>query len=177
MTFSIYGLIDPRDGSIFYIGRTGDLHRRTAAHCEGTDQLSGIQVRQIKAAGFLPHVVVLEHAATFEQSCVAEIFWIELLRTRGAALKNAQALAGYVAREEEREASAAQAIQMETRLTPNALKVLSDGGKLSKRRWSKRDEARLKGMVKAKMSPAAMADALGRSLTDVSFRLSAFDHQ
>ena len=40
-------------------------------------------------------------------------------------------------------AAFAQAIQMETRLKPNALESLSNGGKISKRRWSKRDEARL----------------------------------
>mgnify|MGYP002621028396 CR=1 FL=1 len=81
----MYALIDPRSDGIFYIGQTSDLPRRRAEHLEGTDQLSGLVVRQIRLAGFLPLVMVLERCESVDAALRAEIFWIELVLSRGAS--------------------------------------------------------------------------------------------
>lgn len=166
MKFCIYALIDPRSAEVFYVGRTSNYGRRIAQHMEGTDQLSGLIVGQIKTAGFLPHVVVLERVKTLDQCCMAEIFWIELMSSRGAMLANSQGFSGYVERGDARDEEAAKLKAMED------LKALSNGrpGRSCKR-WSGRDEKRLAGMVKVGMSPEAMADALSRTPAEIKAKI------
>ncbi len=73
MKHCVYALVDPRSDRIFYIGQTSDLARRRAEHLEGSDQISGVLVRQIKLAGFLPLIIVLERTATMAAALSAEI--------------------------------------------------------------------------------------------------------
>ena len=154
----------PRSDGIFYIGQTSELARRRAEHLEGTDQLSGLVVRQIRLAGFLPLMVVLERCASMNAAMMAEIFWIELARTRGMALLNAQAVGGAVARRTTRrqlnDALAAMAGEKDDALD---LARLANGcPRRAGAAWSAAERRRLAGMRKANMSPEAMADALER---------------
>lgn len=169
----VYALIDPRSDLIFYIGQTSDLARRRAEHMEGSDQISGVLVRQIKLAGFLPLILVLERAATMTAALSAEIFWIELMTSRGADLLNAQSIGGYRARKSKRRALETDLAAMAgVKADTAALQAIANvrpprHGKP----WSAQEQRRLVGMKKAGMSPEAMADALGRSLADVKRRL------
>jgi len=79
MEFIVYGIIDPRSDEIFYVGETGNFERRRRDHLAGTDQLSGVVVKQIRANGFVPLFVVLERCADEEAALRTEIFWIETL--------------------------------------------------------------------------------------------------
>lgn len=74
--FVVYGIIDPRTDAIFYIGQSSDFVARKCAHLEGSDQLSGFVVKQVKLNGFLPLFVVLERVKTKAEALSAEIFWI-----------------------------------------------------------------------------------------------------
>lgn len=101
-SWCVYGIIDPRTNALFYIGQTGAFARRKSEHLEGTDQISGLVIRQIIEAGFLPHFVGLERHDTEETALRAEIFWIELLLSRGIELVNAQAFDGFLDRQSKR---------------------------------------------------------------------------
>lgn len=55
--YVIYGMIDPRTDAVFYIGQSSDFAARKAAHLEGSDQLSGFAVKQMKLNGLVLHAV------------------------------------------------------------------------------------------------------------------------
>lgn len=173
MKHCVYALVDPRSDRIFYIGQTSDLARRRAEHLEGSDQISGVLVRQIKLAGFLPLIVVLERTATMTAALSAEIFWIELMTSRGAELLNAQSIGGYRARKSRRRTLETDLAAMAVIKTDAAaLKAVANARPPRQgKAWSAREQRRLAGMKKAGMSPEAMADALGRSLTDIKREL------
>jgi len=175
MKFCIYAMIDPRNKEIFYIGRTNDIGRRCAEHFEGTHQLSGLTVRQIKEAGFLPHVAVLEHCKTLDQACMSEIFWLECMKARGAKLTNAQGFSGYVERSKERARQSRQLDDMRrTKSLSQTLQDVSNGVPArAGAEWTKRDLARLKGMRRSNFSPEFMADALERPLSDIKAKLKS----
>jgi len=74
-TYTVYAIIDPRSQRPFYVGETKAFARRCKQHLEGTDQISGLIVRQIVENGFVPHFVVLEAHDDEETALRAEIFW------------------------------------------------------------------------------------------------------
>jgi len=109
----VYAIIDPRTNALFYIGQTGCFSRRRSEHLEGTDQISGLVIRQIIEAGFLPHFVVLERHDNEETALRAEIFWIELLLSRGVALVNSQAFDGFLDRQSKRQSETQKLTDMQ----------------------------------------------------------------
>jgi len=109
----VYGIIDPRTNALFYIGQTGCYSRRRSEHLEGTDQISGLVIRQIIEAGFLPHFVGLECHDREESALRAEIFWIELLLSRGVALVNSQAFDGFLDRRSKRQSETQKLTDMQ----------------------------------------------------------------
>ena len=102
MSFTVYAIIDPRSQRPFYVGETGAFALRCRQHLEGTDQISGLVIRQIQENGFVPHFVVLETHANEETALRAEIVWIELMLARGIDLLNSQAFTGYLDRKTKR---------------------------------------------------------------------------
>jgi predicted GIY-YIG superfamily endonuclease len=124
----VYGIIDPRTNALFYIGQTGAFARRKAEHLEGTDQISGLVIRQIMEAGFLPHFVGLERHDTEETALRAEIFWIELLLSRGIELVNAQAFDGFLDRQSKRQSETQKLADMQQ------LRALANGRTLTRSR-------------------------------------------
>ncbi len=102
MSYAVYAIIDPRSQRPFYVGETGAFDIRCRQHLDGTDQISGLVIRQIQENGFVPHFVVLEAHANEETALRAEIFWIELMLGRGIALLNSQAFTGYMDRKAKR---------------------------------------------------------------------------
>jgi len=111
--WAVYGIIDPRTDALFYIGQTRSFARRKAEHLEGTDQISGLVIRQIVEAGFLPHFVVLERHTNEETALRAEIFWIETLLGRGIDLVNSQAFDGFLDRQSKRQTETQKLAKMQ----------------------------------------------------------------
>ena len=113
MSFTVYAIIDPRSQRPFYVGETKAFQRRCRQHLEGTDQISGLVIRQIQENGFVPHFVVLEVHDNEETALRAEIFWIELMLGRGIDLVNSQAFNGYHDRQSKRRAETAKLSRMQ----------------------------------------------------------------
>jgi hypothetical protein len=169
--YVVYGIIDPRTDAVFYIGQSSDFAARKAAHIEGSDQISGYAIRQMKLNGFVPLFLIFERMATKAEALSAEIFWIELMKTRGAKLLNAQGIGGYVERGRLRRSfvsalAAMQAAKTADRTLPTeaTLEDIANGRSVRTREaWEARELARLKGMVRVRMSLPAIADALERA--------------
>lgn len=83
VTYYIYGIDDPRDLKIFYVGHTSRIDLRQAQHLEGSDMLSGLTIREIKDAGLEPVFVKLEACVDQRSALASEVFWIDLFRCRG----------------------------------------------------------------------------------------------
>lgn len=97
--YCVYALIDPRDSSIFYVGRTGRHPSiRLEEHlddCIGSSPKQ-IRIREIqeeieyKKTWLEIGLVVLENnIATEKKAFLREVFWIELLSVTGTHLENA----------------------------------------------------------------------------------------
>lgn len=174
MGFCIYGIFDPRDDLIFYIGHTSRFDLRRAQHLDGSHSLSGLRVHQIKEAGLTPVVVKLECCTGKDAALMAEIFWIEHFKGRGARLMNAQAFAGYVERDSERqrlEKGAGRKARADKRT--ERLEAIANGRPSRRgRAWTKRDDALLAKLDREGKSAAEMADALNRTIGGIEARLA-----
>lgn len=89
----IYGLFDPRDGQLKYIGKTkGTLHGRLSGHINEVARGRTYLPRQkwlegLLASNLKPEIELLEEVTVDWQS--AEQFWISYFRSIGASLMNA----------------------------------------------------------------------------------------
>ena len=82
----VYALIDPRDGSIRYVGQTQNLEKRLAAHAsEGRRTVPHPNenprkcewLRELRRAGLSFGVCVLERSDRRSENCASEEWWIE----------------------------------------------------------------------------------------------------
>jgi len=103
----IYGLIDPRDGLIHYVGRTvQDVERRLITHLSeskwdgalsiGTSK--SVWLKELTNAGFSPQIVILgqeEIERGLRGLSELELFWIEKLQAEDHPLKNGWGTSGY----------------------------------------------------------------------------------
>lgn len=91
MQYSIYGLIDPSDRSIFYVGKTSNIKRRFLEHKENKYEQSpkSKRIKAIHDAYQEIEYVLLEHCETNKDAFIREVFWIEMLRKSGRLLTNA----------------------------------------------------------------------------------------
>jgi len=170
VSYCVYGIIDPRTDMIFYVGQTSRFEYRKAEHIEGTDQLSGFVIKQMRLNGFVPLFVVLEAHKTETDSLSAEIFWIELLRGRGLEIVNAQAVGGYAARRETRDRLSAVLDEMGQfkSAAPQGLRDLANGRSLRRNKpWTAAEIKRLKGMLRVNMPHDTIADALQRTPVEI----------
>jgi hypothetical protein len=96
----IYGLIDPRDGCLQYIGFTFNFNRRLSSHCSYRKLLTNTKknswIRALLKQGLKPRLVVLEEIPLTsdrkidkQNLSLAEIVWIAIICVTGATLKNA----------------------------------------------------------------------------------------
>lgn len=84
-TFLIYGLADPRDGRIRYVGATDNIRRRYKVHLRGQGvKRSARWIRELAGRGLLPSLVYLQRAEENNWG-EAETFQIEFFRSRGMA--------------------------------------------------------------------------------------------
>lgn len=169
MQFVIYAIADPRDDAIFYVGHTSRFELRRASHLEGADTISGLRIRQIAAAGAEPVFVKLEDCAGKQAALMAEIFWIEMFRCRGAALANAQAYSEYEARADAK-ARMREALRFSERL--EYVERIANGRPVREgRRWSKKEDAMVRRLQQEGKTVLQMADVVERSPGAIERRL------
>lgn len=90
----IYGLVDPRDARVFYVGRSCSGLKRPRQHWRPAHLAKWAhlhvarKIRQILAAGELPGVLVLERCAGADDLNDAEVRWIAHYRAAGVRLTN-----------------------------------------------------------------------------------------
>lgn len=135
----IYGLVDPRDGELRYIGKTvQQLEHRLQGHmllADRRDQYSRNWLYGLKQLGMKPDIFAIEHCAG-EAWREAEMHWIAYFRSIGARLTNhtngGMGPSGYVRSPETlRRMSLAQRGKV---LTPEHRQAISEGLKGRKMR-------------------------------------------
>lgn len=169
MKFVIYGIVDPREYNIFYVGHTSRFDLRRVQHEEGSDRICGLMIRKITAAGLKPVFVKLQDCSSEREALSAEIFWIDLLRSRGVSLANCQAFEGYQARAEEK-ARISEELAAGTRM--EQLVAIANGRPVREgRRWSFKEDQMMRRMKREGRSPFEIADALNRSVGAIEERL------
>jgi hypothetical protein len=96
--YTIYGLIDPRNNELYYIGRTRrDLIERTDEHFfESKETLVSKRNRAILQLGKVPAILKLAEAASQEAAFHAELYWIHLWAMQGKRLLNREAQPWFV---------------------------------------------------------------------------------
>jgi hypothetical protein len=168
MGFVVYGIADPISGRVFYVGQSSSLKRRCRQHGEeGADTVCALMVQDIRAAGQEPVFLVLEECATRRRALMAEVFWIDLFLSRGTALANAQAFDGYAARARRKHELAGA--QDEGRI---GLEALANGRPLREgRRWSRKEEAMMRRLLREGHSRLEVADRLERSVGAIEERM------
>ena len=91
--YTIYGLIDPRNNEIYYIGQTRrDLVERTDEHFfESGDSLVARRNRAIMRLGLVPAIVKLAETQDARTAFHAELYWIHFWTMQGKRLLNREA--------------------------------------------------------------------------------------
>lgn len=87
----IYGLVDPRDGTIRYVGRSVRAKGRLQQHLqeENVNKKKDKWLRELKKLGMAPRMERLESLeCTATEAEKREVQWIEYLLSRGAPLTN-----------------------------------------------------------------------------------------
>jgi hypothetical protein len=110
MSYSVYGLIDPRNGDLRYVGKTTvRVLKRRAQHVESskTKQTRCARwVRSLRRLGLKPEVVVFETHDTEAALSESERFFISYMRWLGCNLTNhtdgGEGAPGWRASDEER---------------------------------------------------------------------------
>lgn len=87
--FYVYGLIDPRDNQIHYVGITRNTPaRRLASHITSGGSAKDNWIASLLDAGFLPTITVLQSAATYQEIFEMESWWIRLAEVAGWPITN-----------------------------------------------------------------------------------------
>jgi hypothetical protein len=90
--YSIYQLVDPRDGLPYYVGRTGRLTQRFLEHLIGdaSDNLSkDAWIQELRVLGLRPLLQEVELViGTTQDAQQRELYWIRSLRDEGMPLTN-----------------------------------------------------------------------------------------
>ena len=99
----VYGLRDPRDGLVWYVGRSARPRARLSGHTSSRygNSARARWIRGLLLAGLRPELVLLETCSTEEQAFEAEAMHIEKARTTNPRLTNSEraGTAGPVCRE------------------------------------------------------------------------------
>lgn len=168
MSFVIYAIADPRCRMIIYIGHTSRLDLRIEQHLEAGETICGLRVQEIVAAGQEPQFFILQHCESERAALMAEVFWIDLLSGRGAALANNQAFDGYSARAGEKR-RLREELGAETRM--EQLAAIANGRPVREgRRWSRKEDQMMRRLKREGKSDFEIADQLSRSVGAIEAR-------
>jgi hypothetical protein len=101
--YLIYGLIDPRNHELYYVGKTRRvLHDRMDEHFfDAADTLVAKKNRAILASGGLPQILKLDTAVDEATAFHKELAWIHTFAGQGRELKNREAQAWFRKRYDE----------------------------------------------------------------------------
>lgn len=88
--YSVYALGDPRTGAICYIGQAQNVYRRFAQHINSPhpNKLKNTWMDEIKSAGMVPTLTILETDIDQAHILERETFWINHYQAQGANLLN-----------------------------------------------------------------------------------------
>ena len=89
-TWVVYGLADPRDGTVRYVGVTNSLLGRLNEHMRmyGGNVRKNAWLQELKDVYMLPHVVTLEVIEDDTEWREREVAWIQAYLDFGADLLN-----------------------------------------------------------------------------------------
>jgi excisionase family DNA binding protein len=87
---SVYALGDPRTGEIRYIGIANDVYSRYAQHLNHPhlNKEKNTWMEDIKAAGIVPTLTILEPDVSVDMIYEREKYWIQHYQALGASLTN-----------------------------------------------------------------------------------------
>lgn len=88
--YIIYGLEDPRDHKIFYVGQTQNAYRRFRDHlkCNGGNYKNSARVVEMREQDIIPHFVELERTEDSGYARVREVYWIQHYISLGHLMNN-----------------------------------------------------------------------------------------
>lgn len=88
--WSVYALVDPRNGAVRYVGLSSDARRRLQQHVkDGYSKSKFAWIKELSAANLQPTLVRLEvFVALHVEARQTERAWIERLRRLGHPLLN-----------------------------------------------------------------------------------------
>jgi predicted GIY-YIG superfamily endonuclease len=88
--FTVYGLVDPRDSLIRYVGITDDIYRRFKEHMRANGKNPGMNawMKTLQAEQEMLVMVVLERAESYHEALRLEAEWIQQLLLEGCLLFN-----------------------------------------------------------------------------------------
>lgn len=93
--FLVYGLVDPRDGHLRYIGKSTSGLLRPRRHGSPSsvrrNRHSACWVRQLKSLGLDYEITVIEECLEANELSASEQFWIAYFKSLGCNLTNATA--------------------------------------------------------------------------------------
>lgn len=160
MQYLIYGMIDPRDDRVFYVGRSQQAAQWKAYHLQDADTPAGLRLHALHSLGLLPRFVLLEAVRDLETAVVAEMFWSEIFRMRAAGWKPA---------------TNGRSQLIHPRRAPDGsstikrLRLGKPEGHWS--RWEPDDDAALRRMRAQQLSVSVIAAHLNRSVGAIKARL------
>jgi len=87
---SVYGLVDPRDKQVRYVGKAKDVHSRYGQHLVFPHKniAKDAWLAELKAAGILPELLIIESNIEDSSSWNREKHWIEYYLAQGSQLTN-----------------------------------------------------------------------------------------
>lgn len=88
--FVVYGLIDPRDSSVFYVGITDDVYTRFLAHlkCDGSNPVKDARIQELKAANRMVVMQTLQEVEGLDLAKRREAYWLRHYYDLGMSLTN-----------------------------------------------------------------------------------------
>src|SRR6266404_1076008 len=92
MSYFVYGLIDPRNGELRYVGEAKNMKNRLAKHMTPS-QLIGFNhkknwIKLLKTEGLKPEMIMLEEHPTLKSALEAEIDLVAYFKAIGCDLTN-----------------------------------------------------------------------------------------
>jgi hypothetical protein len=88
--YAIYGLIDPRDHNVFYVGMTDDVYARFLQHlrCDGSNLMKDARIQELRDAGIMVVMSTLQLVRGLEDARKREAYWIRHYHDLGTLLTN-----------------------------------------------------------------------------------------